>query len=610
MRLINATTLKLVTFNNEQQLPPYAILSHRWIDGEEVLYKDLLKTRNQHLGGWWKIRLCCSQAIDDGFEYAWVDTCCIDKNSSAELSEAINSMYRWYSKAQVCYAYLNDVRFTNDTSWETEFTMSSWFTRSWTLQELLAPQQIVFYDKFWTQIGVRSNLAEEIAEASGIQLTVFAGRGLKLDDYSVAQRMSWASRRNATRVEDIAYSLLGIFDVNMPLLYGEGHKAFRRLQEEIIRQTHDHTIFGWSHVASESGGEEVRFLDLLAPSPLAFRDDMDLVQHTFDEPTAYSITNLGLALKAPLEPWAPQIYFAGLNCTKNLIDRVGIFLFEHHTLPGITFKICFDGKVTSARKWRKTEVQYRQLTIAAVISLAQAEHLASLNQKRCLTHVDVYTRYTNPERQLTRNEVILTSSGCYLEDRLIPQLLPTLRCSPAPTGNRVSSPGVDVVLQANLPCFGTIAMVVPPSNVYAVKYIKLGLDRDFNLVCILADSSYREPKTGMRLSWNKNYSRLEERGGKSFWDYSCLKPEGDWLLPGKEILRHPAGSTHGLWALKAQAKAVSVFNLLVDTHNGEREIKIVIDSSMNTYLGSGWSFSYVAGRLDLKSNIMSTNAAC
>ena len=143
MRLIDVDTLKLVTFHDETKLPKYAILSHRWVEGEEVLYKDLLKGRSHHLAGWDKVNSCCKQAKKDGIQYVWIDTCCVDKRSSAELSEAINSMYRWYGNSELCYAYLNDVLVTGNGQWTDSFTKSAWFTRSWTLQELIAPTNLV-----------------------------------------------------------------------------------------------------------------------------------------------------------------------------------------------------------------------------------------------------------------------------------------------------------------------------------------------------------------------------------------------------------------------------------------------------------------------------------
>jgi hypothetical protein len=160
----------------------------------------------------------------------------IDKRSCAELTEAINSMYKWYQNAQKCYVYLYDVP---KKPWED----SDWFTRGWTLQELIAPSHLVFYDSNWTRLGTKEDLKSDISRLTGIPESVLLGLTPML--VPVADKMSWASRRRTTRTEDMAYCLMGIFDVNMPLLYGEGPKAFKRLQEEIIRQNNTHTIFAW-----------------------------------------------------------------------------------------------------------------------------------------------------------------------------------------------------------------------------------------------------------------------------------------------------------------------------------------------------------------------------
>jgi Heterokaryon incompatibility protein (HET) len=226
----------------EDNAPPYAILSHTWHD-DEVLFQDLqdipLASKK---AGFVKIQFCCNQALEDGFEFVWVDTCCIDKTSSAELSEAINSMYRWYRGAHICYAYLKDVSQSEDHE---EFVQSRWFKRVWTLQELLAPRRLFFYSTEWNKIGSSRDLKALLCQATGIDTEYFTGRDLYMA--SVAKRMSWAATREATRPEDIAYSLFGIFDVNMPLLYGEGQqKAFLRLQEEIMKSSDDHTLFAWN----------------------------------------------------------------------------------------------------------------------------------------------------------------------------------------------------------------------------------------------------------------------------------------------------------------------------------------------------------------------------
>lgn len=253
MRLINVDTYKVEFFLG--RIPAYAILSHCWKDGEEVSLLDMQQLDQARLkGGFKKIEECCRQAKLDGFSYAWVDTCCIDKTSSAELSEAINSMFTWYSASEVCYAYLQDVGTTED--FEKGLKQMSkdrhqqvegpirWFTRGWTLQELVAPLDLVFYSKDWGLIGSREAFQDLISNGTGIQRGVLNG-SIALDDIPVMTRMSWASKRTTTKKEDESYCLLGIFDVTMPLLYGEGEVAFRRLQQEILKATEDQTIFLW-----------------------------------------------------------------------------------------------------------------------------------------------------------------------------------------------------------------------------------------------------------------------------------------------------------------------------------------------------------------------------
>ncbi|KAF4415363.1 HET-domain-containing protein [Fusarium austroafricanum] len=220
-------------------IPPYAILSHTW-GSDEVTLKDLMDGSGKGKLGYEKIQFCGRQALRDGLQYFWVDTCCIDKSSSAELQEAINSMYRWYKDAVKCYVYLADVSKTeaipdNELArlkWKAAFSYSRWFTRGWTLQELIAPRSVEFFSKEGTKLGNKKSLEDEICEIT--ELPFHALRGRPLSNFSVSQRLSWAKKRNTTRAEDKAYSLLGIFDIHMPLLYGEGtEKAFRRLKEEI-----------------------------------------------------------------------------------------------------------------------------------------------------------------------------------------------------------------------------------------------------------------------------------------------------------------------------------------------------------------------------------------
>jgi hypothetical protein len=189
--------------------------------------------------GYAKIVGLCKKAAEDGYTYCWVDTACIDKTSSAELSEAINSMYRWYQRAAVCYVCLEDLLELSAA----RFATSRWFTRGWTLQELIAPVMVEFYDASWKEYGTRTSQHFEIATITGIDPDVLVGEDTSV--FNVATKMSWAARKTTNRVEDEAYCLMGLFQVNMPLLYGEGRRAFRRLQEEIIRAREDYSIFVW-----------------------------------------------------------------------------------------------------------------------------------------------------------------------------------------------------------------------------------------------------------------------------------------------------------------------------------------------------------------------------
>jgi hypothetical protein len=177
-------------------------------------------------------------------------SCCIDKTSSAELTEAINAMFRWYKNAVVCYVYLSDVAWNTDEAIMTEMLRHSrWFTRGWTLQELIAPHCIEFYSRDWRKLATKAELCNLLSSITGIDVPIF--KGADLADISIARRMSWASHRKTTRIEDIAYCLLGIFDINLPLIYGEGTKAFRRLQEAIMGTTHDQSLFAWGRIVDQ-----------------------------------------------------------------------------------------------------------------------------------------------------------------------------------------------------------------------------------------------------------------------------------------------------------------------------------------------------------------------
>ena len=309
MRLINVHTFELARFVDERGLS-YAILSHRWQE-EEVSFRDMQDlSRAASMKGFAKIKRSCELARARGYDYLWVDTCCIDSDSSAELSEAINSMYRWYESSAVCFVYLSDVDSPTSTSVastvDEEIQSSLWFTRGWTLQELLAPLQQSFYDSTWRHLGTKESLAPLLSAVTKIDINVFHGG--PISSCSIAQRMCWASGRRTTRAEDIAYCLLGIFDVNMPLLYGEGErKAFLRLQEEIIKQSDDQSIFAWPIRRLQQPG-------LFADSPAAFAYCQSV--RTVSNPAypSCAVTNRGLSATVKATPVIRDTYLVRLDC--------------------------------------------------------------------------------------------------------------------------------------------------------------------------------------------------------------------------------------------------------------------------------------------------------
>ncbi|RWA14185.1 hypothetical protein EKO27_g933 [Xylaria grammica] len=286
MHLLNVHTRQLQEFF-AGDIPPFAILSHTWGE-DEVLYQDLPDPKHKEKLGYTKIEGCCRQAIRDKFEFVWVDTCCIDKRSSAELSEAVNSMFGWYGEAQVCYVYLVDVPSGDDPYKPySAFSNSRWFTRGWTLQELIAPVELKFFDMTWARIfsidkGSRlkwdpdscGSLIEQITGIQGWYKYSIHNINRELKEIPVAMKLSWVSGRHTTRVEDMAYCLLGLLDVNMPLLYGEGYRAFLRLQEEFLKKCFDPTIVLWGFGMDRSDIKNIGASfrpSCLAPTPRLFR---------------------------------------------------------------------------------------------------------------------------------------------------------------------------------------------------------------------------------------------------------------------------------------------------------------------------------------------------
>lgn len=259
--------------------------------------RPVIRQQGPHVkGGWKKVWSACLQACRDGYDYIWIDTCCIDKSSSTELSEALNSMFEWYAESAVCYTHLEDCRLCpaefapqsdNGQNWlegctEAQVRHCRWLIRGWTLQELIAPFARKFFDQDWTGIWRSEHIESILWNASGINKSMLPDTSVwgrspqgwtmkvrdSLQEVPVVVKMSWAAKRQTTRVEDKAYSLLGLFGVNMPLLYGEGHKAFLRLQEEIIKSSNDDSIFAWDFV--EDFEHKLYKNQVFAPSPRYF----------------------------------------------------------------------------------------------------------------------------------------------------------------------------------------------------------------------------------------------------------------------------------------------------------------------------------------------------
>jgi hypothetical protein len=246
MRLLEIKDLGEFSLTKDliDNIPSYAILSHTWgEDEEEVTFNDLVTGAGKSKTGYRKIQFCREQAARDNLQYFWVDTCCINRLNYTELSEAINSMFRWYCNAGRCYVYMSDVSTqgvdANDqlsqSAWELAFRESRWFTRGWTLQELIAPASVEFFSLEGQPLGDKTSLELLLHEITGIPVEVL--QGSPLAQFTINERMLWAAKRSTRRKEDEAYCLFGIFDIQMPLIYGEGREnALIRLRDEIDKR--------------------------------------------------------------------------------------------------------------------------------------------------------------------------------------------------------------------------------------------------------------------------------------------------------------------------------------------------------------------------------------
>lgn len=376
MRLLNARTLvdteelKFQLFPDYDYIPRYAILSHRWEEDELTFQQACDPTRDGadfNLKGHQKVQDAARKAVEAGFEWIWCDTCCIDKLSSAELSEAINSMFRWYQKSKLCLVYLSDVS-------TGKITESKWFTRAWTLQELIAPAKLMFFNNEWEYICTKQDRLDELVDHTGIDAEILrdGATASRLRKYSVAQRMSWAARRKASRTEDVAYSLLGLFDVNIPMLYGERERAFIRLQEEIIKREADQTIFVWFPPESTPSTREITD-SLFAPSPEAFAR-CSALSHPYRTRKPFAINNLGLEIEALLRPYELDSYIAYLPIKSSKTSKLSCLKLDF--LPGTQLLVRSMASLQAPRENRGPQkVRTQRITIV------RDQFLPSTNRK-------------------------------------------------------------------------------------------------------------------------------------------------------------------------------------------------------------------------------------
>jgi hypothetical protein len=402
MRLLSTHDLTFKEFFVHDR-PEYTILSHTW-GAEEATFKEMnkMKTGIKHRAGYEKILNCARVSKERGFQWTWIDTCCIDKRSSAELSEAINSKFAWYKKSAECLVYLADFESEDGTEikdWSnktlSQFRGSSWFKRGWTLQEMIAPIHLRFYNKHWKPFGDfgDENFVSLLSDITKMPLDKLLcldellrcekssnnneerlllmrrmrslHQSQRLKGYSIAQKMSWAASRTTTRQEDIAYCLFGIFNVNMPLLYGEGTKAFLRLQEEIIKRSGDRSIFAWE--PKDNGYN----CNLLATSPQEFMNCHSTKlssQDTRHVKPPFSLTHRGFQFQEEVVPFTDTLKGIYQNSQRKKLGRhlakevlYLLCLWGVERTEGMTLAVILDkvdlGGMSFTRVWRRSLIQ-------------------------------------------------------------------------------------------------------------------------------------------------------------------------------------------------------------------------------------------------------------
>lgn len=452
MRLLRTRDFTLTEITGGET-PPYAVLSHRW-QQEEVTYQDVEAKLYHRKKGFAKIREACRIAEGNGFSWLWVDTCCIDKKDLVELQEAINAMFKWYAQAGICIAYLFD-----HTDKVNKLAGSTWFTRCWTLQELIAPRDVKFFDSTWKYIGSKRERCEALSTITGIPRRILKGGDAR--QCSVAQRMSWAANREATRIEDEAYSLLGLFGVSMPALYGTGKQAFKDLQEKLL-QKHDQSILAWDR-PPKNGSRELT--GLLAESPADFASCRDTVT---DESAIGSIMLVGDGVELDVNtiPYTAGAYLCALDCTSTGSEHHDAIVLQQLESPQQYARVLSKAQRNHEISCSKLDhgiAEQRRLYVHHEIRHAPIRVIRGFHVHK----VDLMPRYANSQEHI---QVVSR-----LEGRV-------------PTGNKLTF--------AQLPSdeWGTTGLIwfskeARNFRLWPVRWIALGFDANFRPVVRLGSAS-------------------------------------------------------------------------------------------------------------------------
>ncbi|KAF2995862.1 hypothetical protein E8E13_003647 [Curvularia kusanoi] len=444
MRLLETTdgrTYRLTEdYLHQSQVPAYAILSHTWTEGHEVTFDDIHKDERSKYRklrsslqlrphfrkkGYDKLRFCAKQAKRDGLRYFWVDTCCIDKSNSPELQRAINSMFQWYQNATKCYVFLSDVSSTSAKSrygssgWEEAFKKGRWFTRGWTLQELLAPTTVEFFSKQGVYLGSRLQLKQLIHDITNIPPRALSGASL--DEFDVDQKLSWAAERQTTRIEDEVYALLGIFGIELPFIYDEGYdKALRRLLEKIYYAPHEAQQRKWVIKSTVPFGRDNEFVT---------RDELSVLNRIYEKPGQHAaLVGLGGVGKSQI----------AIECTYRMLDQVpDLWVFWVYAETKASFRKSYYkiAETVGMNGWNDPTADIMQLVCAwlgdeangrwmmVIDSADDAGVFATVTPDSCMSNVNHSTTSEQPYLahipRTSRSSILITSRSHEVASMLI-----------------------------------------------------------------------------------------------------------------------------------------------------------------------------------------------